>query len=74
MPKETNGVYSCDECGEWVHSKRWALGHHTCLACGEAAARAARASWCVAPVHKSNYVLITNRAELTGINNKGVHK
>lgn len=65
-------TYSCDECGEWVHAKRWALGYHTCRECGDKQARAARASWCVAPGHKSNYMLITNRAELIGLNNKTV--
>jgi ribosomal protein L37AE/L43A len=64
-------TYSCTECGDWVHSKRWALGYHTCRACGEAKARAARTSWTVAPVHKSNYILVTNREELKFINNKG---
>lgn len=65
-------TYSCEECDEWVHSKRWALGYRTCRACGEKNARAARSTWTVAPVHKSNYVLITNPTELVGLNNKTV--
>lgn len=45
--------HSCEGCGEWVHPKRWALGYHICRACGEAAARRARASWAAAPAgHK----------------------
>lgn len=43
----------------------------TCLPCGEQEARAERAGWCVAPMHKSNYMLITNRQDLAGLNNKG---
>lgn len=60
-------TYSCIECDEWVHSKRWALGYRTCRACGERAVRAERKNWCVAPVHKSN----TDRTRLIGLNNKG---
>ena len=41
----------------------------TCMSCGEAAARAVRHT--VAPMHKSNYMLFTNPADLIGINNKG---
>lgn len=62
----------CIECHTEYDARRKALGYKTCLDCGEATARAARASWCVAPGHKSNYMLITNRAELIGLNNKTV--
>jgi len=41
------------------------------MECGEAQAVDERASWCVAPMHKSNYMLITNPDDLLGINNKG---
>jgi len=41
------------------------------MPCGEEAATRARKSWCVAPMHKSNYMLITDRDLLTGVNNKG---
>ncbi len=27
--------------------------------------------WCIAPLHKSSYMLITNRQDLVGLNNKG---
>jgi hypothetical protein len=47
------------------------LGYTICLECGEEAARQERLSWCVAPMHKSNYMLITNKADLSGLNNKG---
>lgn len=61
----------CSHCGELVNPKRAALGYRTCLPCGEQDARAERAGWCVAPMHKSNYMLITNRQDLAGLNNKG---
>lgn len=64
-------TYSCEVCDEWVHSKRWELGYRTCRECGEKQAREQRKSWTVAPVHKSNYVLVTNKDELKGINTKG---
>jgi ribosomal protein L37AE/L43A len=60
----------CIECGEKYPQRRAALGYDTCLKCGDRAARAARASWCIAPLNKSNYVLISNKAELRGLNPK----
>lgn len=63
--------YDCTDCGGEIHPRRFALGYRLCLTCGEQGARAARTSWCVAPVHKSNYILVTNREELKFINNKG---
>jgi hypothetical protein len=41
------------------------------MPCGDSAARDERKSWTVAPMHKSNYMLFTNPADLIGINNKG---
>lgn len=61
----------CDTCGEPYNPDRAKLGHTMCLDCGEAAARKARERWCIAPVHKSNYQLISDRRELIGLNNKG---
>ena len=61
----------CTECGEKYPAARAALGYRLCLTCGDKKARAARTSWCIAPVHKSNYILVTNREELKFINNKG---
>jgi len=65
---------TCPHCGEPVNPKRAALGYRTCLPCGEQDARAQRAGWCIAPLHKSNYMLITNRQDLAGLNNKGEKK
>lgn len=63
---------TCITCGSAFAERRAALGYKTCLKCGDGAAKAERSGWTVAPVHKSNYVLITNREELSGINNKTV--
>lgn len=62
----------CVNCGDIYPAKRAALGYKTCLACGEKNAKEARSTWTVAPVHKSNYVLITNPTELVGLNNKTI--
>lgn len=49
---------------------RAAAGYNTCLPCGERQARQARNRWCVAPLNKSNYVLITDHTLLRGLNPK----
>ena len=59
----------CVKCGDHVLHGRWRLGYTTCLRCGEDIARQRKHT--IAPMHKSNYVVITNRADLTGLNNKG---
>lgn len=59
----------CDKCGEDYSPQRLALGYRTCLPCGERQSR--RVTRTVAPLHKSNYILITDRAQLAGLNNKG---
>lgn len=62
---------TCRICGDDVRPQRWALGYRVCLLCGEEAARQERTSWTVAPMHKSNYMLLTSKEDLLGINNKG---
>lgn len=66
-----NNPTICESCGNPVRRERAALGYKTCLPCGEKAARKARMGWCVAPMHKSNYVLVTDHRDLQGLNNKG---
>ena len=61
----------CVMCGDDVDERRVALGYKVCLFCGEELARVERLSWCVAPMHKSNYMLITRKEDLEGLNNKG---
>ena len=61
----------CVRCGDDINPKRVALGYRVCILCGEEAAREERTAWTVVPMHKSNYVLLTSREDLKGINNKG---
>ena len=56
-------------CGDEIPKGRVKLGYKTCLPCGEKQARSVK--HCIAPMHKSNYMLFTNREDLKGINNKG---
>ena len=46
----------CDKCGEEYDARRKALGYNTCLSCGQLLAE--QVKFCVAPVHKSNYVVV----------------
>lgn len=43
----------------------------TCIECGDELAKQKAKMYTVAPMHKSNYMLITNRDDLKGLNNKG---
>lgn len=61
--------FLCVRCGEAVGARRWALGIHLCMPCGEANAQ--QIVRCVVPLHKSNYILVTDLEDLKGINNKG---
>lgn len=62
----------CTTCyAERIPPARARLGYRTCMTCGEKQARHDLKHKTVAPMHKSNYMLITNRADLLGINNKG---
>lgn len=65
-------VYLCNHCHfNKVPYQRWKAGYHTCMPCGEKQAQEARESWCIAPMHKSSYMLITSPELLKGLNNKG---
>lgn len=59
----------CLGCGEKLAGLNVRVGK--CDDCREDAAREARKGWCIAPLHKSNYMLITQRSDLQGLNNKG---
>jgi ribosomal protein L37AE/L43A len=59
----------CIKCGDHVLHQRYKLGYTTCLKCGEVVAKETKHT--IAPMHKSNYMVITNREDLKGLNNKG---
>jgi len=61
-------------CGDDITPGRWGLGYRTCLSCGEAQIRANPPTRCAVPLNKSNYMLITNRAELKQLNPKYTHR
>ena len=61
----------CKDCGSEIEPPNRGLVTSLCVFCGEEQARQDRASWCVAPMHKSNYMLIRDRGLLSGLNNKG---
>lgn len=52
-----------------VEPHRKHLSRPTCMACGDAVAK--QQTRTIAPMHKSNYMLITNPEDLKGLNNKG---
>ena len=56
------------ECGNEFPPGRAKLGYTTCLDCGDQAAHAVERT--VAPINKSNYVLISDTADLRGLNPK----
>lgn len=59
----THGMYTP------VDPRRVMAGFSTCLPCGEDEAREVKHT--IVPMHKSNYVVISDRRDLAGINNKG---
>lgn len=59
----------CKLCGVTYDAMRLRLGYAVCCSCGDEIAK--KVVRTVAPMHKSNYVLITDRADLVGLNNKG---
>ena len=59
----------CRVCGTKVPHGRLSLGNDTCLVCGEVEARKVKHT--VVPLHKSNYIVVSNKEDLKGINNKG---
>lgn len=61
---------ACISCGDEYDKARYDLGYRVCLECGEGKAVSDRKYWCVAPINKSNYILVTNHNDLKGLNPK----
>jgi ribosomal protein L37AE/L43A len=57
----------CIECGELFQHERKAIGYDTCTSCGDEDARLVKHT--IVPMHKSNYVVVSDKADLKGINN-----
>ncbi len=60
----------CTSCGDDYPQARHNLGYTTCLECGDRVAREVR--HCVAPLNKSNYILISDVQDLRGLNPKRI--
>ncbi len=60
--------HNCDRCGVEVDPRRVEAGYNFCMTCGDLLARSVVRT--IVPVHKSNYILVTNRDDLKGINSK----
>ena len=61
------GTMWCVKCQiEQVAPRRVEAGYRTCLRCGEADARKVRHT--IVPMHKSNYVVVSDRALLKCLN------
>lgn len=62
------GKSNCIDCGDTFSIRRMELGYRLCLTCGEREAR--KVTYPSAPINKSNYMLITSRAQLKQLNPK----
>jgi len=58
----------CITCNAIVHPLRSKVGINTCIYCGDKEAK--QRNHCIVPMHKSNYIVVTNRDDLVRINNK----
>ena len=61
----------CKLCGDTYNAERFRLGFAFCMPYGDDIAKEVNSRRTIAPMHKSNYMLITNREDLKGLNNKG---
>jgi hypothetical protein len=59
----------CSLCGDEITPPARVRISNLCLLCGELEARKVR--HCVVPLHKSNYIVVSDANLLTGVNNKG---
>ena len=56
------------KCGELIEPARLGIGLFICLDCGEEQAK--KQVRCIVPLHKSNYILITNKQDLKNLDPK----
>lgn len=61
----------CEDCSKPILPISLAQTGNLCATCRDKIATDARRSWCVAPLHKGPYMLITDASLLVGLNNKG---
>lgn len=59
-------MYFCVKCSDSVNPRRWMLGKHTCMPCGEQVAREFKHT--IVPLAKSNYQPVTDLNTLKQLN------
>lgn len=59
-------MYFCVCCSDDVNPRRWQLGYHTCLRCGDRSAREYKHT--IVPLAKSNYQPVTDLNMLKQLN------
>lgn len=59
----------CKLCGDVYPEGRLRIGYAVCHSCGDEIAK--KVIRTVVPMHKSNYVMVTNAEDLIGVNQKG---
>ena len=59
----------CELCGDEVHPDRYAIGYHTCLACGDVVAKQRRCTVAI-PYSKGAYQLVYDPKDLFNTNPK----
>ncbi len=60
----------CSVCGDLFPKERADIGYVTCPQCGDNIAKQERLAWCVVPMNKSNYMLVTDTETLKQLNPK----
>lgn len=59
----------CRSCQAPIATARAALGYNSCMPCGEAVAKQRKHT--IVPMHKSNYVVVTDRTLLAQLTRPG---
>jgi len=59
----------CSLCGSEIEPPERGSITSLCMSCGEQ--ESAKKKHCIVPMHKSNYVVVTDQNLLTGVNQKG---
>lgn len=62
-----DSIHECG-CGNSISSARYRAGYTICLECGETQAR--QVKHCIVPMHKSNYIVVSDRKMLAYLNPK----
>ena len=60
----------CVRCGDTFPAGRAKLGYRVCLECGDTTATEERLGWCIAPLPKQGYTLISRKSDLLHLNQK----